>query len=790
MQNSKINYSKFTRFVAVVLTFAACALLPFVTSLAQRKSKQTPPKVTGISSRQTAGGEVISLAADSALNGVQTWQDPNGTFHLVLPNAGDSPVGRTPGGVKVRRVGNSLEIEVQAKRGANVTVQPRFNRLDLVVNGGMENRRSAADGDFAATEKSSAAREESGQKAAQRNEASARNTRSAASFGPFALSQPLPSQKANAAPATNAAANAPAATDTSVAVSTQPTRTEDFAAPETNPAPAQPDAADAEVIEERSITSYIFFSGWWITALLIAALVGLMLWRRQEKTEWEDVGNAEATNTEEATYTSTAKPENPDAINAIVGDRRVGDRRRGGRKGGRRSTDSKSAASQVIEPHEQMLEPRSATPAPVALFGAYRVDQEVCKLVLGQAHRMDVLASRAWDDRRAMEASLLKALRSPETDEAGRRKARQALEEYGFVARQSAALLLATDACERAAAARMLGEVGASSSLQFLLEALYDVEAIVRTQAVESIGLLKLPSAIGALLDIAHRYPDMPSSVMSSALNACSIDSLDFFDDVPSQPALLLSHGGDDSFSGEIHELEPSATFEDLPESSDDETLVDTLAHLQSVDAEARASAAQTLSLYRVGRSVSALKSLSATDPEPAVRATAVASLGAIDHESVFAAVLVALADEARDVRAAAARALSRLSFDRADAYVRVIETADAAELADVARACIKTGMASQALDRLASDDRRQAYESFSQLSLLAKANEVQPIIEAIEIHPQTNVRLLAVQLLGTSGQPEIAPALRQLAVREGMPEELRTAILEVIYKIDQMQPA
>ena len=53
---------------------------------------------------------------------------------------------------------------------------------------------------------------------------------------------------------------------------------------------------------------------------------------------------------------------------------------------------------------EGAMEKRPVTaPAQPALFGAYRVDQEVGKLVLGQPHRMDVLASRAPDDRRAWE---------------------------------------------------------------------------------------------------------------------------------------------------------------------------------------------------------------------------------------------------------------------------------------------------------------------------------------------------------------------------------------------------
>lgn len=42
-------------------------------------------------------------------------------------------------------------------------------------------------------------------------------------------------------------------------------------------------------------------------------------------------------------------------------------------------------------------------------------------------------------------------------------------------------------------------------------------------------------------------------------------------------------------------------------------------------------------------------------DPEAAVRAAAVASLGPIDHESVFAPMPIALSDESREFRAAAA---------------------------------------------------------------------------------------------------------------------------------------
>lgn len=789
MPNSRINRTKMTRLFVIGSIVVTCIVLPLVNSLAQRRLKEKPPRVTGISSRKIANGEVVSLVADGALNGVQTWQDADGSFHLILSGSGDSPVKSSSNGVKVRRVGNSLEIEVQAKRGSNVTVQPRFNRLDLLVNGGIESHGVATNVDVPIVRQSSARREQTPPAMSSRLVRPSREvgstkglvTKRQLALDPVVTALPVEKTNLTSPPSSVRDAQAPAPVAPTTGGTVNPPSST------TPPSDTMQEAAANGPSEHGAFMSFLLASGWWVTLLIVAGLIGIVIWRRHDSRGWENVEN-------ESESAMVVAPADQAGISAIVGERRQTDRRAEGRPGGRRGHDSKSTkpgSSQLVEPNEKLVEMRSPATgsAPAALFGAYRVDQEVGKLVLGQPHRMDVLASRSGDDRRAMETSLLKSLRSSDIDEDGHSKARRALEEYGFVARQSAALLLAQDACERVAAARMLGEVGSSSSLQFLLEALYDVDSIVRTQAVESIGALKLPSAIGALLDIAHRYPDVSNSVLSNALNACSIDSLDFFDSPSGQPALLLAGGGE-PFTSEIKQLEPSPTFQSLPESSADDVLVDTLAMLQSVDPDARATAAQTLAIYRVQRSVSALKQIAASDPEPVVRAAAVASLGAIDHESVFSSVLVALADEARDVRAAAARAVSRLSFDRADAYARVIETSDFHELNEVACACITTGMAAQALDRLVSDDRRQAYEAFSLLSLLAKANQCQPILDVIKTHADMSACTVAVQLLGLSGQPEIAVQLRQLAVHEGMPEQLRTSLMEVVYKIDQMQPA
>src|SRR5207244_12748368 len=121
----------------------------------------------------------------------------------------------------------------------------------------------------------------------------------------------------------------------------------------------------------------------------------------------------------------------------------------------------------------------------------------------------------------------------------GRMRALQALEEYGFVARQSAALLLGRDAWERSSAARTLGQMGSQTSLPFLIEALHDADPVVRNQAVTSLGALKMPAAIGALLDIARRHSDIPAGLLSETLSACSVESLGYLDSPSAEPVLL-----------------------------------------------------------------------------------------------------------------------------------------------------------------------------------------------------------------------------------------------------------
>ena len=791
---------KIVRAFSVSLLLLGVALMPTVSPFAQKR-KDGPYNVTGVSSRKSGDGTVVTVAADAPLNRTQTWQDEEG-FHMSLPGASPSSLKGLPRGVTVRNLGKSVEIVVAVKPGTGVTVDPQFNRLNLIVNGSVDTAR----GEAQLAPPTKAPRVQERAEPFVDYDSTVRQPRERRTFTETAPVNSNPSGGQGFA-SPSMSSSAPASGSPSaplpyqVAPSTVPLGgPHQNAAPSTSPVQLVP-ATDEQIVPAGTETaapsgivvsseqagggifSYIFS----LTGVLVVVLLGLValvvVRRRQESQGFANVKEEKDELLEEE-LVEVVSLEAPDAVQErpTKKERRKNSRRKSDQSLVKASTPGRQ---EMESQAEEGMEKRVAAPLQPALFGAYRVDQEVGKLVLGQAHRLDVLSSRAPDDRRALETSLLKAMNSADSGEDGRRRARQALEEYGFVARQCASLLLSHNAYDRASSARALAEIGSQSSLPFLLEALYDTEMIVRTEAVACLGTLKMPSAIGALLDMARRHPEMPAGLLSQALSACSVESFDFFD-VPATDRLLLDAGDGDSFLNEVTHLDSATAIEALPEWFENEELSEALARLQDTDVEARAAAARRLAQFHVQSSVEALTQLAANDPEAAVRSAAVTSLGEIEHESIFAPVLMAFADEAREVRAAAARSLSRMNFDRSEGYVRLIETADAETLRNVASACIKAGMVGQAIDRMISEDRRLAYESFSLLSLLAKANETEPMLEAINSHPEPNVRFALIRLLGTSGQPEVATQLRHLAVREGLPENVRAALMEVLYKIDQ----
>jgi HEAT repeat protein len=776
---------------------------------ARQRQREPEVRVTGIAS----SGRTVSITADGSLDRAQTWQDDEG-FHVVLVN-GQSELGGSARGVKVRRVGNSLELVLPVSPGGSVTVQPRGSRLDLVMNGGGEGGAGAAERAERRTAVKEREADHAGSQAAPQAqdrlraiESRARRASEAAQVG----SGPQPTERPKPETATAdplpLAGGAPRADAVDVS--------EPVAGSALPPMPEAPtqvaaavktelEASDASASADggTSLGAMIFSLPVLVGALLLALGGALLVFVRRRRGAQGDEEGAPARGSEKKTGGSSApaaaseqvrsknserearaEAQSPTPFTQEKGDRRHSnvavpfDRRRKGQGAEDEATrNNKSFAEGAVA--------GGASPLPLVVFGAYRVDQEIGRLVQGKSHSVEVVASRAAEDQRAVETSLMKTLRSQEVDRDGRRRARMALEDYGFVARACASLLLGSESFDRASAAAALGEMRSSQSLPFLTEALYDPDPVVRAETVKSLGSLGLPSAIGALLDTARRHPDLSADILQPALTACSVESLGLSlgqawpaDGVEHDPHAVAGSG----------RTEPIAGYEVLPEWVEDATLREALEYLSDEDSDVRVHCAQQLAQFQVGRAVEALNSLALHDADASVRAAAVNSLGLINHESVFAPVLVAMADDAREVRAAAARAFSRLGFNRSEAYARVTATAEAETVAGVARACVSSGLAAQAFTRLASGDARQAQEASSLLTLILKSGDARPVLEAVEGHRDIEVRVACVRLLGLMNRGDLIAGLRDAAERGGLHPRVRLALSE-IQTAEQEQP-
>jgi hypothetical protein len=175
---------------------------------------------------------------------------------------------------------------------------------------------------------------------------------------------------------------------------------------------------------------------------------------------------------------------------------------------------------------------------------------------------------------------------------------------------------------------------------------------------------------------------------------------------------------------------------------------------------------------------------------DPADRAAALIDLGRTEGESAFHEICQAFDDPAQEVRNAAAQTLYELNPDRAGSFTRALREATFDRRRRIGNALASSGLAAEAIGHLSGEGREKTYDAFSLLFLMSKAGEVQPLVRAIEDHPNSEVRLAVVKLLALSGQQEILPYFRRLAVRGSLPSEVRSAVMEAIYQISNQSAA
>jgi len=171
------------------------------------------------------------------------------------------------------------------------------------------------------------------------------------------------------------------------------------------------------------------------------------------------------------------------------------------------------------------------------------------------------------------------------------------------------------------------------------------------------------------------------------------------------------------------------------------------------------------------------LKSTNSSD-----RAAALVDLAEEGGEAAYNLIAKSFDDPSAEVRNAAARALCSFHSDVAASFTRALREASPERRRRMGAAIAGSGLAANAINNLVGEGRDQTYDAFSILFLMAKAGEVQPLIQAIGKHANVEVRLTASKLLALSNQSQVLPALRIMAAREPLPPDVHSAVMEAIY--------
>ncbi|MFM9903875.1 MAG: HEAT repeat domain-containing protein [Pyrinomonadaceae bacterium] len=234
--------------------------------------------------------------------------------------------------------------------------------------------------------------------------------------------------------------------------------------------------------------------------------------------------------------------------------------------------------------------------------------------------------------------------------------------------------------------------------------------------------------------------------------------------------------------------LTPSKKFEILPV-SDDPSLLNAIEQASEEfeeDESIRDLSVKILTAFRTQNSVDALTQIALYDLSSNLRSKAVSTLTDFDHESVFEAILLACADPTREVRAAAARGLFRLNFDRSDAWKRIIETEDSFRMRHAARAAIEAGIAGKAFERLVHEDLKVSYEAFVLVALLIKSGETEELFEAIKTHKDERVKFALLHVLKSIKDERSLSGLNNLRTGHTFPTDVTERIMDTIKVVEE----
>lgn len=198
-------------------------------------------------------------------------------------------------------------------------------------------------------------------------------------------------------------------------------------------------------------------------------------------------------------------------------------------------------------------------------------------------------------------------------------------------------------------------------------------------------------------------------------------------------------------------------------------------------DEDAREAALDVLAGYRTQNSVEAISQVAIYDLSSSLRSKAVGILADIDHESVFESVILSCADPTREVRAAGAKALFKLSFNRNDAWLRLAECSDQYRVTQAAKAAIEADFVGRSLERLVHKDVSYAGEALALLALLIRAGETDELYDYLLLGEKHDVKLALLRVFKIVGDEsminKLGPLVESEALTGDVLEEARSLV-------------
>lgn len=152
------------------------------------------------------------------------------------------------------------------------------------------------------------------------------------------------------------------------------------------------------------------------------------------------------------------------------------------------------------------------------------------------------------------------------------------------------------------------------------------------------------------------------------------------------------------------------------------------------------------------------------------------------DHFDRTAASVIECSDQQRPM---IIRELYNLDPERTACYLNmVLQGGTLEERQQIGAALETSGLIHEAIGNLNAGSHSNSYRAFSLLFLIAKAGIFEPLMRVIEDHPNIELRLALIRLLGTSGAPDLPRQFQYLLGKTSLPAQLSLAIRETAVQL------